>query len=157
MLKKLLDTPNSPALAVVRLALGVVMFAHGAQKALGWFGGFGPSGTLGFFDQSLGIPPVLGVLVIAAEFLGGLGLILGALSRIAAVGVIAVMLGAVALVHAPNGFFMDWSGQAAGQGFEFHVLVIAMALAVVLRGSGALSVDRVIAARARRVGDRRQA
>ena len=142
MFKKLMTTPNSPALMVVRLALGVVMFAHGAQKALGWFGGFGPAGTIGYFDQALGVPAALAVLVIAAEFLGGLGLIVGALSRIAALGVIAVMLGAVALVHLPNGFFADKGG------FEFHILAVAMAVAVVIRGGGALSVDRVIAERA---------
>jgi len=152
MLKKLLDTPKSPALTVIRVALGVVMFAHGAQKALGWFGGSGPSGTIGFFDQSLGVPAVLTLLVIAAEFLGGLGLIVGALGRIAAAGVIAVMLGAVGLVHLENGFFMDWTGQQAGQGFEFHLLVIAMAVAVALRGSGALSVDRVLIKREWRGG-----
>lgn len=144
MLRKLLTTPKSPALAVVRVALGVVTFAHGAQKALGWFGGNGPSGTIGFFDQALGVPAALTVLVIAAEFLGGLGLIVGALGRVAAAGVIAVMLGAVGLVHFQNGFFMNWSGQQAGQGFEFHFLVIAMAVAVMLRGSGAFSVDRVV-------------
>lgn len=143
MFRKLLETPKSPALAVIRIALGVVMFAHGAQKALGWFGGNGPSGTIGFFDQ-LGVPAVLTVLVIAAEFLGGLGLMLGALGRVAAAGVIAVMLGAVGLVHVQNGFFMDWSGQQAGQGFEFHLLVVAMAVAVLLGGSGAFSVDRAL-------------
>jgi len=152
MLKKLLDTPRSPALTVIRVALGVVMFAHGAQKALGWFGGNGPSGTIGFFDQALGVPAALTLLVIAAEFLGGLGLIVGALGRIAAAGVIAVMLGAVGLVHLENGFFMDWSGQQAGQGIEFHLLVIAMAVAVALRGSGALSVDRVLLKREWRGG-----
>ena len=152
MLKKLLDTPKSPALTVIRVALGVVMFAHGAQKALGWFGGNGPSGTIGFFDQALGVPAALTLLVIAAEFLGGLGLIVGALGRIAAAGVIAVMLGAIGLVHLENGFFMDWSGQQAGQGIEFHLLVIAMAVAVALRGSGALSVDRVLIKREWRGG-----
>ena len=152
MLRKLLETPKSPALAVIRVVLGVVMFAHGAQKALGWFGGHGPSGTIGFFDQALGVPAVLTLLVIAAEFLGGLGLIVGALGRIAAAGVIAVMLGAVGLVHLENGFFMDWTGQQAGQGFEFHLLVIAMAVAVALRGSGALSVDRVLLKREWRGG-----
>jgi putative oxidoreductase len=144
MFRKLLETPKSPALAVIRVALGVVMFAHGAQKALGWFGGPGPSGTIGFFDQALGVPAALTLLVIAAEFLGGLGLIVGALGRIAAAGVIAVMLGAVGLVHIENGFFMNWSGQQAGQGVEYHVLVVAMAVAVLLRGSGAFSVDRAL-------------
>jgi putative oxidoreductase len=147
MFAKLVTTPNSAALAIVRFALGVVIFAHGAQKALGWFGGAGAAGTVGFFEQAFGVPAVLAVLVIAAEFLGGLGLIVGALGRVAAVGVIAVMLGAIGLVHLPNGFFMDWSGQQAGQGFEFHILVIAMAAAVLLRGSGALSLDRMLAER----------
>lgn len=141
MFRKLMTTPNSPALAVVRLALGVVMFAHGAQKALGWFGGAGPSGTIGYFGESLGVPAVLTTLVIAAEFLGGLGLIVGALGRIAALGVIAVMVGAIALVHLPNGFFMS------NGGFEFHILAIAMALAVLIRGSGAFSLDRALAER----------
>lgn len=145
MLQKLLVTPKSSALTIIRVVLGLVIFAHGAQKVLGWFGGFGPAGTIGYFDQALGVPVVLTVLVMAAEFLGGLGLIVGALGRVAAVGVIAVMSGAITLVHLDNGFFMDWSGQQAGQGFEFHLLVIGMAVAVLIRGSGALSVDRILA------------
>lgn len=153
MLQRLLATPKSPALALVRVVLGAVIFAHGAQKVLGWFGGAGPSGTIGYFDQAFGIPAVLAILVMAAEFLGGLGLIVGALGRVAAVGVIAVMVGAVSLVHIENGFFMNWSGQQGGQGFEFHLLAIAMALAVLIRGSGAFSVDRQFAkARGQNVG-----
>lgn len=145
MLKKLVQTQDDAVLTVLRITLGVVMFPHGAQKVLGWFGGGGIGGTIGFFNDALGIPAVLTVLVIMAEFFGAIGLIAGAFSRIAASGIIAVMLGAVAMVHLPNGFFMNWTGQQAGEGFEFHILVVAMAAILVWKGSGAASVDRSIA------------
>jgi len=145
MLKKLTQTPDDAVLTVLRITLGVVMFPHGAQKALGWFGGGGIGGTIGFFNEGLGIPAFLTILVIMAEFLGSLGLIVGAFSRIAAAGIIAVMLGAVPMVHLANGFFMNWTGQQAGEGFEFHILVVAIAAIVVWKGSGAASIDRSLA------------
>jgi putative oxidoreductase len=139
-------------LTVLRLALGVVFFAHGAQKVLGWYGGPGFSGTMQMFTGTMGIPALLAVLAIAAEFLGGLGLIAGFLGRIAAFGIIANMVVAIFMVHAPFGFFMNWTGAQAGEGFEYHLLAIAIGLAVLIRGSGALSVDlalgRRLAARA---------
>jgi len=141
MLKKILKTERDWTVTIVRITLGLVIFPHGAQKALGWFGGFGMEGTLGFFS-SIGIPTVAGVLVIAAEFLGGLGLITGALSRVAAVGIAAVMAGAMVLGgHLQNGFFLNWTGGQGGEGVEFHLLLIAMALVVVIRGGGAFSID----------------
>lgn len=142
MVKRLMDTRDDWAATVIRIALGVMIVTHGAQKLFGWFGGFGVSGTIGFFSDALGVPAVLTVLVIIIEFFGGLALIVGALSRIAAAGVIAVMLGAVYLVHFPNGWFMNWGGNQAGEGFEFHFLVVAMAVALLFNGSGAFSVDR---------------
>jgi putative oxidoreductase len=141
-------TTDDPAALVLRVALGLVMFPHGAQKLLGWFGGYGFAGTVGGF-ASMHIPPAVTVLVIAIEFLGSIALIAGVLGRAAALGVIAVMAGAVSMVHLPNGFFMNWSGQQAGEGFEYHLLVIAMAVAVMIRGSGALSVDRALSRNAR--------
>jgi putative oxidoreductase len=139
-------------LTVLRLALGVVLFSHGAQKVLGWYGGAGFSGTMQMFTGTMGIPALLAVLAIAAEFLGGLGLIAGFLGRIAAFGIIANMVVAIFMVHAPFGFFMNWTGAQAGEGFEYHLLAIAIGLAVLIRGSGALSVDlalgRRLAARA---------
>src|SRR5689334_8604894 len=120
MWRDLLRTSNSAPLAFIRLALGAVMFAHGAQKMLGWWGGFGYPGTIGYFE-SMGIPAVFGFLAVAAEFFGGMGLIVGFLSRIAALGIAIDMIVAVALVHSRNGFFMNWTGKQGGEGFEFHV------------------------------------
>ena len=143
MFRKLLATSDDGVLLLLRLALGIVMFPHGAQKALGWFGGPGVEGITGYFGQ-MGIPAFLTMLVIAAEFLGSILLVIGFLGRVAAFGILCVMLGAIFLVHAPNGFFMNWSGQQAGEGFEFHLLVAAMSLAIVWRGSGATSIDRAL-------------
>ncbi|HEX6790336.1 MAG TPA: DoxX family protein [Candidatus Krumholzibacteria bacterium] len=129
---------------VLRVALGLVMFPHGAQKLLGWFGGYGFDGTMGFLTGQAGLPTPIAFLVIMIEFFGSLALIAGAFSRVAALGVIAVMVGAVATVHLPNGFFMNWSGAQAGEGFEYHVLAIGIALAVVISGSGLFSIDRAV-------------
>ena len=146
MWQKLLKTRDSFPLAIIRLMLGLVMFPHGAQKMLGWFGGHGFSGTMGFFTHQ-GIPASLAFLAIAAEFFGGLGLILGFLSRIAAFGVLCNMAVAVLTVHFHNGFFMNWAGTNKGEGFEYHLLAIAMALAVMIGGAGAPSVDRALRVR----------
>lgn len=147
-MNRLLATSNSIPLAIVRLALGIVFVAHGAQKLLGWFGGPGFQGTMGYF-QSSGIPAVFALLAIIAEFFGGLGLILGFLTRIAAFGILCNMLVAIATVHARFGFFMNWSGKQAGEGFEYHILAIAMCLAAITGGAGAASVDRALAGRVR--------
>lgn len=147
MLRKLLATDNDLALLVLRLILGGVFFVHGAQKALGWFGGHGLTGTLDFFTQGMGLPMLVAVLVVAAEFLGAIGLVVGFLTRIAAVGIFAVMVGAIALVHMPNGFFMNWSGNQAGEGIEYHLLAIAISLALVLGGGGMASIDRALTRR----------
>ena len=144
-LQKLISTSNDPAITVARLVLGVVFFAHGAQKMLGWFGGYGFSGTMGFFTQQMGVPAVFAFLAIAAEFFGGLGLIVGLGGRIAAFGILSNMVVAIAMVHGQFGFFMNWMGTQKGEGFEYHLLAIALATAVVLKGSGALSLDRVVA------------
>jgi putative oxidoreductase len=142
-MRRLLATSGDWSLTVLRLALGIVIFPHGLQKAFGWFGGAGFHGTMGFFTQG-GIPVVFAFLAICAEFLGGLGLIVGLLSRIAAFGITCVMLVAVYRVHLPNGFFMNWGGNQKGEGFEFHILAIGIALAIMMRGAGALSLDRLL-------------
>jgi putative oxidoreductase len=142
MFRKLLATSDDWTLTMLRLVMGVVFFAHGAQKTLGWFGGYGFSGTMGFFTQQMHIPAVFAFLAICAEFLGGIGLILGALGRVAAFGIACNMVVAVMMVHAPNGLFMNWSGQQKGEGFEFHLLALAIAGVLMVRGSGAFSLDR---------------
>jgi putative oxidoreductase len=144
MLRKLLATDNDLAPLVMRLILGIVFFPHGAQKALGLFGGHGLSATLDFFTQQMGLPLIAAVLVIAAEFLGSIGLVLGLFTRVAALGILAVMAGAVYLVHWQNGFFMNWMGSQQGEGIEYHLLAMALALALILRGGGLASVDRAI-------------
>ncbi len=146
MFKKIIQTDDDCAALVLRLALGIMMFPHGAQKMLGWFGGGGFSGTMQFFSQNMGMPAVLAFLVIIIEFFGSIGLTVGFLSRIAALGVSVVMLGAVVTVHAANGFFMNWLGNQEGEGFEFHILAIGIAIAVMLKGGGAFSVDRKLSA-----------
>jgi putative oxidoreductase len=127
------------AALVIRVALAVVFFPHGAQKALGWYGGGGFSATMQGFSSQFG--PVLAFLAITAEFAGSIGLFIGFLSRIAAFGVLCNMLVAVALVHSRFGFFMNWTGRQAGEGFEYHLLAIGMLVAIIIRGGGAWSVD----------------
>ena len=136
-------TKNDFALAIPRLVLGIVFFAHGAQKMLRWFGGNGFTGSMGYFE-SQGIPAVFAFLAIAAEFFGSLGLILGFLSRIAAFGISVNMLVAIATIHARNGFFMNWTGNQKGEGFEFHLLVLGITLMIMVAGSGAASIDWII-------------
>ena len=142
-MKKLMGTSNDVAFTILRFVLGVVFFAHGAQKMLGWFGGYGFHGTMGFFEH-IGMPAPVAFLVICTEFFGGLGLIVGLLTRIAALGIGGEMIGAIFMVHLPNGFFMNWFGNQKGEGVEYHLLVIAIAAALLLRGGGAFSVDRAL-------------
>jgi putative oxidoreductase len=144
MFRKLLATSDDWTLTLLRLVMGVIFFAHGAQKTFGWFGGYGFSGTMGFFTQMMHIPAPFAFLAICAEFLGGVGLILGALGRIAAFGIACNMVVAILMVHHNFGLFMNWSGQQKGEGFEYHLLAIAIAVVLMARGSGAFSVDRAL-------------
>jgi putative oxidoreductase len=143
MLRKLMATDNDVAITILRLVLGVVFFAHGAQKALGWFGGYGFTGTMGFFTGMMHIPAPFAVLAIAAEFLGGLGLIFGLLTRVAAFGICCNMAVAVAMIHHQFGLFMNWTGTQKGEGIEFHLLALAITVFLMIRGAGAASVDRL--------------
>ena len=145
MIRRLFATDESAATSILRLVLGVVFFAHGAQKMLGWFGGFGFSGTMGFFTGSMHIPAPFAFLAIAAEFFGGLGLIVGFLTRVAAFGIAVNMVVAIAIAHSAYGFFMNWTGTQKGEGFEYHLLVLAMTAFLMIRGAGAFSVDCAIA------------
>lgn len=148
MLARLTKTDSrNYALTILRLVLGIVFFAHGAQKALGWFGGYGFNGTMGFFTQQLGIPAPFAFLAIMAEFLGGLGLIVGFLTRIAAFGVFCNMLVAVCMLHRHFGLFMNWAGNQKGEGYEYHLLAMAMTVAVMIAGAGAFSVDASLSGR----------
>jgi putative oxidoreductase len=144
VLMKLLKTTDDYALTLARLVLGIVFFAHGAQKALGWFGGYGFTATMQLFTQKMGLPASVAFLAIMAEFLGSLGLIFGALTRIAAFGIFCVMLVAVLMVHLSSGLFMNWAGTQKGEGFEYHLLAMALAAVLMLRGAGPMSVDHAL-------------
>jgi putative oxidoreductase len=146
LLTRLTQTDNSVASLVGRIALGVVIFPHGAQKVLGWFGGGGFDATMQAF-ASQGIPALFSFLAIVAEFAGSIGLVLGCLTRLAAFGIGCNMVVAALLVSWPHGFFMNWYGNQKGEGYEFHILAVGLALVLVIRGGGMASIDRWIAGR----------
>src|SRR6266446_3838821 len=143
-MKALFKTNDSYTPLIARLALGLAMFPHGAQKALGWFGGFGYTGTMHFFTAQMHIPALFAFLAIAAEFVGSVGLITGFLSRVSAFGIAVTMLVAALMVHASNGFFMNWMGAQKGEGFEYHLLAIGLALIVIVAGGGKWSIDSLL-------------
>jgi len=139
----LLKTDNTVSMLLLRLALGVAMFPHGAQKVLGWFGGHGFSGTMGFFTGTLHIPAFLAFLAIAAEFAGALALVTGLFTRIAAFGIGVTMFVAGAM-HWQHGFFLNWAGNQKGEGIEYHLLAIAISLALIIRGGGKWALDSLV-------------
>lgn len=143
MKTQLLTTTENWGATAVRFALGIVLFSHGAQSMLGWFGGFGLQATIEFLSAKMGLPEFIGFAVIGIQFFGSLMLLTGALTRVAALGVFGIFLG-MAFYHFDYGFHMNWSGTNAGEGFEYHVLVLAMCLMLFISGGGALSVDRKI-------------
>lgn len=141
LMGRVLATEPRWTLLVLRLGLGLMILPHGAQKALGWFGGYGLDGTMGYFTDTLGIPFILGLLAIVAEFLGGFALLGGFFTRVAAVGVGTTLVVAAWTVHLQHGFFMNWYGNQAGEGIEFFLLGVAMAAALAIGGGGRYSVD----------------
>lgn len=149
-MKALFQTDDGWAGLILRLTLGLVMFPHGSQKLLGWYGGFGFDGTMGFFTQQMGMPWLIALLVIIGESFGSVALLLGLLTRFTAASMAVIMLGAITMVHLPNGFFMNWFGQQQGEGYEYHLLVIGIGLALLITGAGRWSVDRLIAEKVER-------
>ena len=143
-MKYLFQTNDNFSYWVPRVMLGCVMFPHGAQKLLGWFGGFGFTNSMTYFTQTAGLPWVVAFLIIMGESLGSLGLIVGFFTRLSAFGLICIMLGAIITVHIPNGFFMNWFGKQAGEGFEYHLLVIGISIPLLISGGGKYSVDSLI-------------
>jgi putative oxidoreductase len=145
-----LATRGATAPLVARVSLGLLMFPHGAQHALGWYGGYGFRGTLGWMTGTLGFPASAAALAISVELLAPFALVLGLGGRLAALGIVGLMLGAIS-THLPNGFFMNWFGAlpAGVEGFEYHLLAIALAAVVLIDGSGAWSLDRRLARAAR--------
>jgi putative oxidoreductase len=147
MLKKILVTDASVTQLVLRLLLALVFFPHGAQKVFGWFGGNGFSATMGFFVDTAGIPWVLAFLAVLAESAGVLALFAGIFTRVAALGIAVNMIICAAGNHVKNGFFMNWMGKQQGEGFEFHILAVAICIALIISGGGTWSLDRLLSER----------
>jgi putative oxidoreductase len=145
MIRKLFATDGSLSGTILRVALGAAMFPHGAQKLLGLFGGNGFSASLKWFELNMHIPFIFALAAILAESVGAVALIAGFFTRIAALAIAVEMSVAVALIHWKVGFFMNWSGTQKGEGFEYHLLAVAVALALVIKGGGLWSVDRAMA------------
>ena len=145
-MKKLLATnPGNTTALIARLALGITVFPHGAQKLLGWFGGHGFDGTMGFLTGSAGLPWTVALLVILIEFFGSLFLIFGFATRLAALGIIGNFIGVVLTSHINNGFFMNWAKQSnQGEGLEYFILLFGLAIISLLAGSGKASVDAAL-------------
>ena len=152
-MKKMFATNSSNVYALIaRVFLGVVVFPHGAQKLLGWFGGYGFNGTMGFLTGSAGLPWIVGFLVIIIEFFAALFLIFGFLTRLSALGIIANFLGVLFFIHIKNGFFMNWNMQPnKGEGFEYFILLFGLAIISLIAGGGKASVDAAIAGNERTI------
>ena len=145
MIKKLFATDNSLSGTFLRAALGAVMFPHGAQKLLGLFGGQGFNASMKMFETNFHVPVYLALAAILAESVGSVALIAGFFTRLAGLAIAVDMAVAVCLVHWKNGFFMNWMGTQKGEGFEYHILAIAIGLALAIMGGGRWSVDRALA------------
>ncbi len=144
MKNKIFYTPDSSSPLILRLFLGAVVFPHGAQKLLGWFGGYGFSGSMNYFTETVGLPWVMGFIVILLEFFGAIALVAGLATRIIAILFICIAIGIIFTSSLPYGFFMNWFGNQGGEGYEFFLLWIAIAVALVINGGGMYSVDRFL-------------
>ncbi len=144
MKNKILKTNNDWTGLILRLTVGLIIFPHGAQKLLGWFGGYGFKGTMAFFTDTMHLPWIVGFLVIIIEFFGSLLLLARFLSRIWAAAMVVLMLGIIFSSHTNNGFFMNWSGNQKGEGYEYHLLVIGLSLAIFANGGGRYSSDSLV-------------
>lgn len=129
---------------ILRVAAGSIMFTHGAQKMLGWFGGYGFRNSMTFFTETMKLPPAVAWLVIVLEFVGSILLIAGFATRAWALSFVVIMMGAMVLVNAQHGLFMNWFGTQRGEGVEYHVLMIALCLALMLTGGGRFSIDGLL-------------
>ena len=150
MIRRFFKTDGTISGTILRVLLGIVIFPHGAQKLLGWFGGGGFDASMRMFESNFHIPTIFALLAILAESVGAVALIAGFFTRVAALAISVNMLVAVALVHGKVGFFMNWTGTGKGEGFEYHILAVAIGLALMIKGGGRWSVDGVVARKLKR-------
>jgi putative oxidoreductase len=144
MLSPILATDSDWVPTLARIILGIIFFAHGGEKMFGWFGGPGLKQTVQSMTGHTGLPAGLAFCAVAVQFFGGGALVLGLLGRIAALGIAVVMVSAIVMVHGRYGLFLNWFGERKGHGYEYHLLAIASAMVVIIKGSGALSLDRLL-------------
>jgi putative oxidoreductase len=144
MLLQILATDSSWVPTLARIILGIIFFAHGSQKVFGWFGGPGLRQTLRTLTEVVGLPTIMALAAVGAEFVGGAALILGLLARISALVIAVNMLAAIFIVHGRYGLFMNWFGDRKGHGIEYHLLAIALAIVIIAKGAGAFSLDGLL-------------
>ncbi|MGY3794881.1 DoxX family protein [uncultured Aquimarina sp.] len=144
LVNKLLTTDPNIGFSIARLTLGVVIFPHGAQKLLGLFGGYGYSATMESLTTQMGLPSIVAGAVIIIEFFGSISLLLGICSRFWALALAGMFTGIIVTTQLEHGFFMNWFGNQAGEGYEYSLLIIGLALSIVINGSGKWSVDHLI-------------
>ncbi len=142
LLINIFATSESKASVILRIILGSVLFAHGARNMIGWFGGNGFSNTMQYFTETVGLAYMVGFLVICLQFFGAIFIFIGFSTRLIALGILGMFIGMIVTVHLPYGFFMNWFGNSAGEGFEYHILVIGICSALLVLGGGAWSLDR---------------
>ncbi|WP_394746868.1 DoxX family protein [Spongiimicrobium salis] len=144
LFKKLMTTPPDPGCSIARLTLGLVLFPHGAQKLLGCFGGYGFSATMESLTTQMGLPTIVAFSVIMIEFFGSISLVLGLFSRFWALSLAGMFTGIIITAQLEHGFFMNWYGNQSGEGYEYSLLIIGLALTILVNGSGKWSIDGLI-------------
>jgi putative oxidoreductase len=142
MIQHIFATSENKASLILRIILGSVLFAHGARNMTGWFGGGGFTNTMQYFTDTVGLAYIVGFLVISLQFFGAIFILIGFTTRLMALGILGMFTGMIVMVHLPHGFFMNWFGTNAGEGFEYHILVIGICSALLVLGGGAWSLDR---------------
>jgi putative oxidoreductase len=144
MMEQFFSSQNNWAGLLLRITIAVVLFPHGAQKLLGWFGGYGFDGTMQYFTQTVKLPYIIGLLVILIEFFAPIALLIGVGSKILAAAVAILFFGIMVTSHLNFGFFMNWFGNQAGEGLEYFLLAIGACLALMFNGSGKFAIDNLI-------------
>ncbi|WP_293312892.1 DoxX family protein [Pedobacter sp. UBA5917] len=143
LINKITTTENQVTSLILRITLFIVLWPHGAQLLLGLFGGYGYTGSMGYFTQS-GLPYIVGFLVIFLLFFGTIAMLAGFLTRPFAAAFLIMFIGMITTVHMPFGFFMNWFGSQKGEGIEYHLLLIGIVIALMVTGGGKRSVDALI-------------
>jgi putative oxidoreductase len=143
MMKKIILRKTDITSALLRIMLAIIIFPHGAQKMLAWFGGYGFNRTMSYFTDTLGLPYWIALIVIIIEFISPILLLLGSFSRIVAASIFALFIGIILTSHLDNGFFMNWFGNQPGEGYEYHLLILTISMAIIILGPGKYTIGKL--------------